>query len=152
MGKMPLKALSHLPLKNIRLLDIGCGGGLLCEPMTRLGAMLLGLTPLNRQSKLPNPMPKWLALTLIIAFQPLKPLQEPEEQFDVVLNMEVVEHVADVDLFLQMLLPWCDRGYHGAGNIEPYSQRHFYWRLSGQNMSCVGYRVARMIGGNFKTL
>lgn len=95
------KALSHLPLKNVRLLDIGCGGGLLCEPMTRLGANVTGIDASEQTIEIAKSHAKMVGLNIDYRFSTVEALAKTGEQFDVVLNMEVVEHVADVDLFLQ---------------------------------------------------
>jgi 2-polyprenyl-6-hydroxyphenyl methylase/3-demethylubiquinone-9 3-methyltransferase len=90
------------PLEGLRILDIGCGGGLVAEPMARLGADVVGIDASEAniktalvhagQSKLDIDYRAMTAEAL---------LAEEGEAFDVVLNLEVVEHVADVELFLE---------------------------------------------------
>jgi 2-polyprenyl-6-hydroxyphenyl methylase / 3-demethylubiquinone-9 3-methyltransferase len=89
------------PLEGLRLLDIGCGGGLLSEPMARLGAQVVGVdaTLPNVKTAKAHAAQSGLAIDYRVgAAEGL--LAAGEAPFDVVLNMEVVEHVADVALFL----------------------------------------------------
>ena len=64
------------PLSGIKILDIGCGGGLLSEPMSKMGANVTGIDASDKNIKI-------------------------EKKFDVILNMEIVEHVEDIDFFLK---------------------------------------------------
>ncbi len=88
------------PLKNLSLVDIGCGGGLLCEPMTRLGASVTGIDPGHENIAIARNHSA--AQDLDIDYQAIsaEELLETGKTFDIVLNMEVVEHVADVPLFM----------------------------------------------------
>ncbi len=89
------------PFKGLRFLDIGCGGGLLSEPMARLGAKVVGAdaSPVNIEVAKLHAAESGLEIdyraTTAVA------LAAAGEQFDVILNMEVVEHVADVELFIE---------------------------------------------------
>ncbi len=88
------------PLKGLDILDIGCGGGLLCEPLTRLGASVTGIDPARRSI---NAARAHAAETgLEIDYRPARAedLASAGEQFDVVINMEVIEHVPDVPAFI----------------------------------------------------
>jgi len=90
------------PLEGLRLLDIGCGGGLVAEPMTRLGAEVVAIDAAERNIKtaLAHAGPLGLAIDYRnTSVEDLAAASEPA--FDIVLNLEVVEHVADVDLFLE---------------------------------------------------
>ena len=90
------------PLSGLRLLDIGCGGGLVAEPMRRLGAEVTAIDAAERNIKtaLAHAMPQKLDIDYrCTTVEDLVSAATPP--FDIVLNMEVVEHVADVDLFLQ---------------------------------------------------
>ncbi len=92
--------LKSLPLRNIELLDIGCGGGLLTEPMSRLGASVTGIDA----SKKNIDVAKYHAKKSNLKIKYL--CSSPEKvyfnkKFDVVLNMEIVEHVNNLDLFLK---------------------------------------------------
>ena len=88
------------PLEGLRLLDIGCGGGLLCEPMARLGASVTGIDAAERNIEVARSHAATGALDIDYRCIPAETLAEQGAQFDVVLTMEVVEHVADPALFL----------------------------------------------------
>ena len=88
-----------LPLKNIKILDIGCGGGLLSEPLSRLGAIVTGIDASDRNIKIAKMHLKKSKLDIdYYCSSPDKFVAK--EKFDVVLNMEIVEHVDNVDFFL----------------------------------------------------
>ena len=83
------------PFKGLRILDIGCGGGLLSEPMARLGATVLGADAAPRNIPVAQIHAKASGLEIDYRFTTAEDLAAAGEQFDVVLNMEVVEHVSD---------------------------------------------------------
>ena len=83
------------PFAGLRLLDIGCGGGLLCEPMARLGATVVGADAAARNIPVAQVHAAQSGLEIDYRHTTAEALAEAGEQFDVVLNMEVVEHVAD---------------------------------------------------------
>ena len=87
-------------LEGLRLLDIGCGGGLLCEPMARLGADVVGADPTRTNIEVARIHAEESGVPVDYRATTAEALAESGESFDVILNMEVVEHVADVDLFL----------------------------------------------------
>ncbi len=89
------------PLEGLRLLDIGCGGGLLCEPMTRLGASVTGADASQTNIEVAKLHAAQSGLNIDYRATTAEALAEAGERFDVILNMEVVEHVADVDLFVR---------------------------------------------------
>jgi len=90
------------PFEGLRLLDVGCGGGLLSEPMARLGATVTGLDASPQNVKTAKVHAEPLGLDIDYRAGAAEQLLESgEAPFDVVLTMEVVEHVADVDLFLK---------------------------------------------------
>ncbi|MEO1251126.1 MAG: bifunctional 2-polyprenyl-6-hydroxyphenol methylase/3-demethylubiquinol 3-O-methyltransferase UbiG [Pseudomonadota bacterium] len=90
------------PLKGLRLLDIGCGGGLVAEPMTRLGAEVVAIDASERNIKTAMAHAAEQKLAIDYRCTTVEDLARAgEAPFDIVLNLEVVEHVADVDLFLQ---------------------------------------------------
>ena len=84
-----------LPFAGLRLLDIGCGGGLLSEPMARLGATVVGADAAPRNIPVAQLHAEQMGLTIDYRNVAAEDLAANGEQFDVVLNMEVVEHVAD---------------------------------------------------------
>jgi len=89
-----------LPFKGLRLLDIGCGGGLLTEPMARLGAEVVGIDPARANITAARLHAGQSGLAIDYREATAEALAEAGERFDVVLAMEVVEHVADVPLFI----------------------------------------------------
>ena len=91
---------SNKPLKNINLLDIGCGGGLLSEPMCRLGANVTGIDASEKNINVAKFHAKKNKLKIdykISSPEKLKTLKK----FDVILNMEIVEHVENIDIFIE---------------------------------------------------
>ena len=88
-----------LPLKDIKILDIGCGGGLLSEPLSRLGATVTGIDASDKNIKIAKTHLNQSKLDIdYYCSSPEKFITK--EKFDVVLNMEIVEHVDNVDFFL----------------------------------------------------
>ncbi|WP_225027179.1 bifunctional 2-polyprenyl-6-hydroxyphenol methylase/3-demethylubiquinol 3-O-methyltransferase UbiG [Xinfangfangia pollutisoli] len=83
------------PFEGLRLLDIGCGGGLLCEPMARLGATVIGADAAERNIPVARLHAEQSGLQIDYRHTTAEALAAAGERFDVVLNMEVVEHVAD---------------------------------------------------------
>lgn len=83
------------PFKGLRILDIGCGGGLLAEPMARLGADVVGADAAPRNIPVAQVHAEQSGLKIDYRCITAEELASAGEQFDVVLNMEVVEHVAD---------------------------------------------------------
>jgi len=83
------------PFAGLRLLDIGCGGGLLCEPMARLGATVVGVDAAPRNIPVARLHADQAGLAIDYRIGTAEDLAAAGEAFDVVLNMEVVEHVAD---------------------------------------------------------
>lgn len=83
------------PFSDLRVLDIGCGGGLLSEPMARLGATVVGADATERNIPVAQVHAEQMGLTIDYRHTTAEALAEAGERFDAVLNMEVVEHVAD---------------------------------------------------------
>ena len=88
------------PLSGINILDIGCGGGLLSEPMSRMGANVTGIDASDKNIKIAKLHSKKNKLKInYLCSSPEK--LKIEKKFDVILNMEIVEHVEDIDFFLK---------------------------------------------------
>ena len=98
------------PLQGKKLIDIGCGGGLLCEPMARLGADVTGIDASEKNIGTASHHANQSALSIDYRATTAEKLAKAQpESFDIVLTMEVVEHVADLNLFLES----------GAGLLKP---------------------------------
>ena len=91
---------SNKPLKTINILDIGCGGGLLSEPMSRLGANVVGIDASKKNIEVAKFHAKKnkLKINYICASPEILKIQK---KFDVILNMEIIEHVEDVNFFIK---------------------------------------------------
>jgi 2-polyprenyl-6-hydroxyphenyl methylase/3-demethylubiquinone-9 3-methyltransferase len=88
------------PLSGIKILDIGCGGGLLSEPMSRMGAHVTGIDASDKNIKIAKLHSKKNKLKIkYLCSSPEK--LKIKKKFDVILNMEIVEHVEDIDFFLR---------------------------------------------------
>ena len=99
-NSLNIKNNQNKPLKNIKILDIGCGGGLLSEPMSRLGADVVGIDASDRNIKVAKLHAKKNHLNIKYL------CASPENfniktKFDVILNMEIIEHVENIDFFLK---------------------------------------------------
>ena len=92
--------ISNKPLKNIDILDIGCGGGLLSEPMCRLGANVVGIDASKKNIEVAKFHAK--KNNLKIDYKSSSPEKlKTKKKFDIILNMEIVEHVEDIDFFIK---------------------------------------------------
>lgn len=89
------------PFEGLRILDIGCGGGLLCEPMARLGATVVGADAAERNIIVARLHAEQSELAIDYRTTTSEALAAAGERFDVVLNMEVVEHVDNVPLYMK---------------------------------------------------
>ena len=97
-GNFKLK-IKKKPLDKINILDIGCGGGLLSEPMTRLGANVTGIDASNKNINIAKLHAKKNKLKInYLCSSPEK--LKIKKKFDVILNMEIIEHVEDINFFI----------------------------------------------------
>ncbi|HEX2726093.1 MAG TPA: bifunctional 2-polyprenyl-6-hydroxyphenol methylase/3-demethylubiquinol 3-O-methyltransferase UbiG [Beijerinckiaceae bacterium] len=87
-------------LHDLTVLDVGCGAGLLCEPLARLGASVTGLDPAATNIAVARLHAEGAGLAIDYRGDTVEAVVAQEERFDVVLAMEVVEHVADVNAFV----------------------------------------------------
>ena len=94
-----LKSLEK-PFKNIKILDIGCGGGLLSEPMCRLGATVVGIDASEKNIQVAKFHAKKSKLKIDYKVASPEKLKT-KLKFDVILNMEIVEHVEDINFFIK---------------------------------------------------
>ena len=88
------------PLRNMSILDVGCGGGLLCEPLKRLGANVTGIDASKNNIEIAKIHAKEMGLNINYVNCSPENLKF-NKKFNVILNMEVIEHVSDVNLFIQ---------------------------------------------------
>lgn len=88
------------PLAGLHIIDIGCGGGLLAEPLTRLGASVTGIDATEKNISIARIHAAEMGLDIDYRVATAESLADAGERFDAVLNMEVIEHVANVGLFL----------------------------------------------------
>ncbi|NGP16302.1 bifunctional 2-polyprenyl-6-hydroxyphenol methylase/3-demethylubiquinol 3-O-methyltransferase UbiG [Devosia aurantiaca] len=94
-------ATSIRPFEGLTILDVGCGGGLLCEPLTRLGATVTGIDAAERNIAIARIHAEQSGLAIDYRATTSEALVAAGERFDVVLNMEVVEHVDNVTLYMK---------------------------------------------------
>jgi len=91
---------SKKPLNKLKILDIGCGGGLLCEPLSKMGAAITGIDASKDNIEVAKLHSKKMNFNIkYINCSPENLILKNE--FDVILNMEVIEHVQDVNLFIK---------------------------------------------------
>ncbi|MHA1599385.1 MAG: bifunctional 2-polyprenyl-6-hydroxyphenol methylase/3-demethylubiquinol 3-O-methyltransferase UbiG [Alphaproteobacteria bacterium] len=98
------------PLKDLRILDIGCGGGLLCEPLTRLGARITGIDAGAEAIAIAQQHAEDAGLTIDYRHTSAEELAASGVRFDVVLVMELVEHVTDPAAFIATAATLLDDG------------------------------------------
>ena len=111
-----LNSSSQKPLKKLKILDIGCGGGLLCEPLSKLGATITGIDPSNNNIEVAKLHSKEMNLNIKYICCAPENLNIKNE-FDVILNLEVIEHVSNVDLFIQN----CSKLVKKRNHVRRYS-------------------------------
>ena len=96
-----LEAHTGKQLKELRILDIGCGGGLLCEPLARLGAAVTGIDASHKNITVAKLHAEQGGLMIDYRCETAEALAASGAQFDAVISMEVIEHVADVSIFTE---------------------------------------------------
>ena len=92
---------SEKPLEKLKILDIGCGGGLLCEPLNRLGSTITGIDASNNNIEVAKLHSKEMNLNIEYIHAAPENLDLKSNTYDAVLCMEVVEHLKDVNLFIE---------------------------------------------------
>jgi 2-polyprenyl-6-hydroxyphenyl methylase/3-demethylubiquinone-9 3-methyltransferase len=93
--------IGELPLKGLSILDIGCGGGLLCEPLAKLGAQVTGIDAGFENIEAAKVHAQKMALNIIYRHVLPEQFEKEQGRYDVVINLEVLEHVSDINTFLQ---------------------------------------------------
>jgi 2-polyprenyl-6-hydroxyphenyl methylase / 3-demethylubiquinone-9 3-methyltransferase len=89
------------PFKGLRILDVGCGGGLLCEPLTRLGADVTGIDPVEENLIVGKDHARKMGLVISYLPYAIEDLPKELPLFDVVIASEIIEHVDNPDGFLK---------------------------------------------------
>lgn len=100
-GHFKLDGSKRRPLEGLNILDIGCGGGLLSEPLTRLGATMVGVDAGEKNIAIAKLHAQQSGLAIDYRATTAESLAAAGETFDIVLNMEVVEHVDNVPLYMK---------------------------------------------------
>ncbi|MGB1360672.1 MAG: bifunctional 2-polyprenyl-6-hydroxyphenol methylase/3-demethylubiquinol 3-O-methyltransferase UbiG [Alphaproteobacteria bacterium] len=100
--KFNLKTDADKPLKGLKILDIGCGGGLLSESLALLGANVVGIDATEKMIEVAKLHAKQSGLKIDYRVQDVNDLAKTDEKFDVVLTLEVIEHVDNPDNFVRV--------------------------------------------------
>ncbi len=93
--------LAPQPLQGLRLLDVGCGGGLVSEPLTRLGAQMVGIDPAEQNIAVARRHAERNGLAIDYRHATAEALSSAGERFDALLALEILEHVADIEVFAE---------------------------------------------------
>ena len=114
---------SLTPLDGLTLLDVGCGGGLLSEPLARMGAIVTGIDASEKNIGTARAHAARSDVEIDYRCSTAEDLMAAGETFDIVLSLEVVEHVADVDLFLDSCTALVARWRRDdPGHPQPHAQ------------------------------
>lgn len=89
------------PFQGLRILDVGCGGGILCEPLARLGAEVTGIDPVQENITTAKAHAEGMGLSITYLPCELETLPQDLPLFDIVVASEIIEHVADHESFLE---------------------------------------------------
>ena len=100
-GHFGLNAGDEQPLQGLSILDVGCGGGILAESLAKLGANVSGIDVVERNIAIARHHSENAGLEISYQLDTVESLAKGESQFDVVLNMEVVEHVTGLEGFME---------------------------------------------------
>lgn len=92
---------AELPLSGKRILDIGCGGGLVCEPLAKLGAEMTGIDAAEKNIHIASLHAEGEGVKVDYRHMTAEALVQTGAQYDVVLALEIIEHVADVEAFIE---------------------------------------------------
>ena len=138
-------------LSGLRMLDIGCGAGLLCEPFTRLGAQVIGVDPSATNIAAAKLHADKGHLSIDYRCTTVEEM-DPRERFDIVLAMEVVEHVADIGAFLGRCAAMLKPGGMMVVSTSTATGRVLHSPSSVPNMCCAGCRAAPINGASSSRL
>ena len=116
------------PLEGLSIVDIGCGGGILSESMARLGATVTGIDVVYKNLQIATHHSRSSGLDIDYQEITVEALVELQQQFDVVLNMEVVEHVLDLPAFMH----WCSQLLNPGGIffVATINRNFFSWLIA----------------------
>lgn len=116
------------PLTDLRVLDVGCGGGILSESIAELGAQVTGIDVTERNIHIAALHAQHSGLAINYRHATAESLAEAGERYDIVLNMEVVEHVADLDGFMQACGALVDDG--GVMSVATINRNPLAWLVA----------------------
>ena len=136
------------PLRGLRLLDVGCGGGLLCEPMCRLGARVTGIDAAEQNVRVAADHARLHGLRIRYRSALPEDLTTEAMRFHVVLNMEVVEHVRNLDAFLAACCTLVEPGGVMVLSTINRTLKAWRWPRWPPSTCCGGCRPAPTIGAS----
>ena len=142
-GRPPL---APLPLKGLRVLDIGCGGGLLSEPLTRLGARVTGIDAGQQNIEAAKRHADASGLDIDYRHTSAEALRETSARFDLVLNMEVLEHVSDQPGFIDTVAALAAPGGMVVTATLNRTMKSFLFAILGAEYVCAGCPAVPMTG------